>query len=62
MKKRNLTSLSLNKKSISNFNTDELVGGTGITNINECPSVLVKPHCFSYETFITICQCATNAC
>ncbi|MGH1386528.1 hypothetical protein [Kordia sp.] len=62
MKKRDLKSLSLNKKSISNFDNSELVGGTGVTNIFDCPSVRVKPHCISYESFITICQCPSNVC
>ena len=62
MKKRDLKSLSLNKKSISNFDNSELVGGTGITNIYDCPSALVKPHCLIRESFITICECASNVC
>jgi hypothetical protein len=57
MKKRNLKSLNLNKKAISNLDNNELVGGTGITNIFECPSAIVKPHCFVRESFITICLC-----
>lgn len=57
MKKRNLKSLSLNKKSVSNLDNSELVGGTGITNIFECPSALVKPHCFVRESEFRTCDC-----
>ena len=62
MKKRNLKSLSLNKKSVSNFNTDELVGGTGVTNVFECPSIIVKPICFSRPSDYSACNCATAEC
>ncbi len=60
MKKRNLKSLSLNKKSISNFDNSEIIGGTGVTNIYECPSALVKPHCFIRESDPRICTIPTN--
>ena len=63
MKKKNFKSLILNKKAISNFSHEEIIGGTnGQTDINVCPYVKVKPHCISYETYITICQCETNMC
>lgn len=62
MKKRNLKSLSLNKKSISNFDNNELVGGTGITNVFECPSIIVKPICFSRPSDFSACNCASAVC
>jgi hypothetical protein len=62
MKKRDLKSLKLNKKSISNFDNNGLVGGTGITNVFECPSILVKPHCFSRPSVYSACNGASAVC
>ena len=48
MKTKNLKSLKLNKKSISNFKTDELTGGMSISQCNSqcgfsCTPALCKP-------------------
>ncbi|WP_298417192.1 hypothetical protein [uncultured Kordia sp.] len=60
MKKRNLKSLKLNKKSISNFDNNGLVGGTNVTNIFVCPSAIVKPICFIRESDPRICTLPPN--
>ncbi|KAB8152330.1 hypothetical protein EZY14_014915 [Kordia sp. TARA_039_SRF] len=69
MKKRNLKSLKLNKKSISRINNHELTGGTGLTAVelschwftchsvnNDCPSANVKPYCFVKYTEQVDCE------
>ncbi|WP_430411419.1 hypothetical protein [Kordia sp.] len=60
MKKRNLKSLNLNKKAISNLDNNGLVGGTGATNVFVCPSAIVKPICFIRESDPRICTIPTN--
>lgn len=66
MKKRNLKSLSLNKKSISNFDNSELIGGTNgngpLTGVFDCPSILVKPICFSRPSDYSACNCPSAVC
>lgn len=63
MKKRNLKNLSLNKNSISNLEHDKLFGGDeNPTNVYECPSILVKPHCFSRPTDYSFCNCPSAVC
>ncbi len=62
MKKRNLKSLKLNKNSISSFDNNEIIGGTNITNVFECPSILVKPHCFSRPSDYSFCNCPSAIC
>ncbi|QHI36870.1 hypothetical protein IMCC3317_22400 [Kordia antarctica] len=63
MKKKSFKSLILNKKSISKFSNEEIIGGTnGQTDVNECPSVRVKPHCMSHESYITVCECESDRC
>jgi hypothetical protein len=63
MKKKNLTSLKLNKKLISDLKNTELAGGTGnITDVFDCPSILVKPHCFSRPSDYSFCNCPSAIC
>jgi hypothetical protein len=57
MKKRDLKSLNLNKKSISNLENNEVIGGTNVTNVFECPSIIVKPICFSRPSDYSACNC-----
>lgn len=69
MKKKNLKSLRLNKKSISKINNQKIVGGTGISFItcpfyfcvsDECPSAVRPPICLVRETEYDTCECPPN--
>lgn len=69
MKKKNLKSLKLNKKSISKINDQQIVGGTYLSfetcppyacGSEDCPSAINPPHCFVRESEYDSCECPGN--